>query len=143
GLSCLAAIVLSVIAASQQRRRHIVPALNDTSRRQTATRSIGRLRNGLMVAQLVVSVVLLVGAGLLGRSLIALLNENLGFRTAGVLTIESLSPSPRIRVAPSGLQLDDPAALPRQARVNQRILQRLGTLPGVADAGGIDTFPIP
>jgi predicted permease len=143
GVTWVTAIALSLLAAWRERRLDIVVALNDAQRGHTPSGSVGRLRNGLVVAQLVVSVVLLVGAGLLGRSLVALLRQNLGFRTTGVLAIDMTSPSPRMRVTPAGLRFDDPSALPRQARLNTQLIERLGALPGVADAGGISSFPLP
>jgi len=89
-----------------------------------------------------VSVVLLVGAGLLGRSLVALLRQNLGFRTAGVLVLDTVSPAPRLHITAAGLRFDDPSALARQARLNQQIMNRLEALPGVLDVGGVSDFPL-
>ena len=143
GVTWFTAIALSLLAAWRQRRPDIVTSLKDAQRGHTAGGSVGRLRSGLVVAQLVVSVVLLVGTGLLGRSLVALLRQNLGFRTTGVLAIDTVSPSPRTRITPQRLQFDDPAALPRQARLNEEIIRGLAALPGVADAGGVTAFPLP
>jgi predicted permease len=95
-----------------------------------------------VVAQLVVSVVLLVGAGLLGRSLIALLQERLGFRTTEVVAIEMTSPAPRFHLTAQGLELEDPSVLPRQARLYQQIIDALSRLPGVIDVGGASIMPL-
>jgi putative ABC transport system permease protein len=142
GVTWFTAIALSLLAAWRERRRDIVVSLKDAQRGQTAAGSVGRLRNGLVVAQLVVSVVLLVGAGLLGRSLVALLRQSLGFRTSGVLAIDTVSPAPHTHITPQGLQFDDPSALPRQARLNQQIIERFAALPGAVDVGGISDFPL-
>ena len=42
----------------------------------------------------------------------------------------------------SGIELGDPASLPRQVEFNQRVIERLGALPGVTAAGGINGFPL-
>jgi predicted permease len=141
-VTSVTAIGLSLVAAFHERRGDIVSSLHDVSRGQTAGRSVGRLRSGLVVAQLVVSVVLVVGAGLLGRSLVALLRQNLGLRTTGVLAIDVMSPRPHEHITPGGLQFDDPSALPRQARQNEQTIDRLAALPGVVDVGGTSDFPL-
>jgi putative ABC transport system permease protein len=142
GVTWLTALTLSVLSGWRERRPDIVSSLKDAQRGYTAGGSVGRVRNVLVVAQLVVSVVLLIGAGLLGRSFVALLRENLGFRTTGLLAIDVSVPGPHVHIAPQGLQFDDPSSLPRQARLNGEIMERLGALPGVVDVGGISRFPL-
>jgi predicted permease len=83
-----------------------------------------------------------IGAGLLGRSLTALLGENLGFRTAGRLAIDVATAEPRIRVTPERLEFDDPSQLPAMATLNKQIIERLGALPGVLEVGGINHLPL-
>jgi len=142
GVTWLTALALSLLAAWRERRPDVLSSLREAQRGHTAGGSVGRLRNGLVVAQLVVSVVLLVGAGLLGRSLMTLLQERLGFRTTGIVAIEITSPAPRFRITPQGLQLDDPSVLPRQARLYERIIEALSSLPGVIDVGGSSIMPL-
>jgi predicted permease len=143
GITWLTALALSLLAAWRERRPDVVSSLKDTQRGHTAGGSVGRLRNGLVVAQLVVSVVLIVGASLLGRSLIALLQEQLGFRTTGIVAIEMVSPPPRMHItAQEGMQFDDLSALARQARLNQQIIARLSQMPGAIDVGGSNVMPL-
>lgn len=143
GVTWLTALVLSVAAAWRERRPGIVAPLNEAGRGHTASRTVGRLRDGLVVAQLAMSVVLLVGAGLLGRSLILLLNQNLGFRTSGVLAIDTIAAMPpRLQVSSDAVTVDNPSELPRQARLRQQVIERLARLPGVVDVGGIDSVPL-
>jgi putative ABC transport system permease protein len=88
-----------------------------------------RLRATLAVLQLALSVVLLVGAGLLIRSFVLLLGINPGFDTHDVLTAEvSLSPD-----------LYDP---PRQAAFFHQVLGRIRSLPGVTYAATVDAPPL-
>jgi predicted permease len=142
GVTWVTALSLSLLAAWRERRPDVVSSLRDAQRGSTAGGSVGRLRNSLVVAQLVVSVVLLVGAGLLGRSLIALLQERLGFRTTEVVAIEMTSPAPRFHLTAQGLELEDPSVLPRQARLYQQIIDALSRLPGVIDVGGASIMPL-
>jgi len=142
GITWATALALSLLAAWRERRLDVLSSLRAAQRGQTAGGSVGRLRNGLVVAQLVVSVVLLVGAGLLGRSLIALLQERLGFRTTEIVAIEMTSPAPRFRLTAGALQLDDPSVLPRQARLYQQVIDGLARVPGVIDVGGSSIMPL-
>jgi predicted permease len=142
GISWLTALALSLLAAWRERRPDVLSSLREAQRGHTAGGSVGRLRNALVVAQLVVSVVLLVGAGLLGRSLIALLQERLGFRTTDIVAMEMTSPAPRFRITAQGLQLEDPSVLPRQARLYQHIIDALSRLPGAIDVGGSSIMPL-
>jgi predicted permease len=96
----------------------------------------------MVVAQLTVAVVLLVGAGLFARSLSAVLDQDAGFRTQGILTVDLSTPGPQIRVTSKGLELDDPSTPPRQAQLSERLMSRLGTMPGVNEVGGISRLPL-
>jgi putative ABC transport system permease protein len=142
GVTSATAITLSALATWRDRRLDVVSSLKDGQRGHTTGTSVGRLRSALIVAQLTVSVVLVIGAGLLGRSLMALLREDLGFRTAGRLAIDLTSAEPKMRVTPDGVEFDDPSSLAAQARVHERIMARLGTLPGVVDVGAINRLPL-
>jgi predicted permease len=142
GVTGLTALTLSLVAAWRERRPDVVASLKDAARGQTAGGAVGRLRNALVVAQLGVSVVLLVGVDLLGRSLILLVRQELGFRTTALVTVETTVPMPPLRITPQGVQLDDQSVLGRRAQVHREILGRLGTIPGVLEAGGITTMPL-
>jgi predicted permease len=142
GITSSTAVALSALAGWRERRPDVVGSLKDAPRGQTAGTSVGHLRSTLIVAQLVVSVVLAIGAGLLGRSLVRLLHQDLGFRTAGRLAIDITTPEPKFRITPDRLLFDDPSRLPAQARLNERIIERLGKLPGVAGVGAINRLPL-
>jgi len=94
-----------------------------TLREETRGSSEGKrsrqLRGLLVSAQIAVSLSLLVGAGLLGRSLWAMMSAPLGFEPSGVLTGRVQLPSSRF-------------ATPEvRAQAFQRLEERLATLPGV------------
>ncbi|MDQ3997472.1 MAG: ABC transporter permease [Gemmatimonadota bacterium] len=89
------------------------------------------VRSGLVVAQVALTLVLLVGAGLLGRSFAQLLSVNPGYRTAGAVVVDLSTPWP---------ETDAEAA--RQRRFYDDLMARLGAVPGVANVGGINAFPL-
>jgi putative ABC transport system permease protein len=110
----------------------MVPALHASRRQSSADLKEGgrggsdgtrgrRLRTALAVTELAIALVLLVGAGLLIRSFIALSNQNPGF-AKGVLTLRIQLPQ---------------AKYPEPARItgfHEQLIERLATLPGVESA---------
>jgi putative ABC transport system permease protein len=118
----------------------VVPALRGTlvdvtqqlkaGTRSTEARGSSRLRSALVVLQVAVSIVLLIGAGLLIRSLAHQMNVNLGFDPENVLAAE-------IRL-PEG---DYPEP---QQRVHffTSLVEEVGVLPGVTSVGLINRLPI-
>ncbi len=83
----------------------------------------------LVIAQVALSILLLVGAGLFVRTLRGLLTQNMGFRPHGVLLI-----SPDFRGAEYASE--------REAMVADELLNRMRSLPGVASAGRAAVTPI-
>ncbi len=97
-----------------------------------AVRRPGRLgvRSALAAAQLALSLVLLVGAGLLIRSFVSLMSVNPGFDTRNVLLAD-------VSLAPAGLY--NPA---RQATFFSRVLDEVRKIPGVEHAAVTDASPL-
>jgi predicted permease len=97
-----------------------------------------RLRNGLVVAEVSLSLILLVGAGLLLRSFFKVIQADAGFRPEGVLTASI--PFPQSRVAAGrtsgGMHPDHP----KRAATMERVLENVRALPGVAAAAA--TLPL-
>jgi len=81
------ALLLGAAVSYGAVRSGISESLKDGGRGQAGSASMSRLRNGLVVAQLAVSVVLLVTARLLGRSLTLLLQRAVADRRLGVLVL--------------------------------------------------------
>lgn len=93
-----------------------------------------RLRFGLVTAQIAMTFVLLVGTGLLGRTIVQLLAVDPGFRTDGAVVMDVWLPNPSPR---------DPATGgTRIAAYIDQLTARLAALPGVARVGGINHFPL-
>ena len=105
--------------------------LRDESRGSSESRRSRRLRGLLVAGQIALSVSLLAGAGLLGRSLLAMTASPLGFNPDRVLTM--------------GVKLpvgDYPDAESR-ARLFGQLEERLRALPGVRSVGSASELPTP
>jgi putative ABC transport system permease protein len=103
-------------------------AIQDGGRTVSAGR--GSLRSALIVAQVAVSFVLLIGAGLMLRSVLRLQSVDAGIRTDSVLSM---------RVALNFTKYTTPAL---RAQFLTDLADRLRILPGVRSAGGAGTFPM-
>ncbi len=79
-----------------------------------------RLSNVLVVAQVVISLLVLLGAGLLGRTVLNLEGANAGFKTGNLLLFN-------VDMTASGLKIDDP----RCDKLNEELQNRFAALPGV------------
>ena len=131
GATLVTAVAIGLVSAWKATRADPQDALGEGQRSGTAGESAQRIRGTLVLAQLAVSLILLAGAGLLGRSFLLLLDVHPGFRVNNVLTIDlSLESS------------EDPAAGPRRAAFLDRLLARLRALPGVQEAGVTDSLPL-
>jgi putative ABC transport system permease protein len=142
GITCMAALVLGVVSAWHARAADLAESLKEAQRSHTGGQSFRFLRSGLVIVQLAVSLVLLIGAGLLGRSFVTLLSQDLGFRRGQLLTIDLSRRGPTVRATPERVEFDDPSSLTRQAQFNERLLQRLQAIPGIVEAGGVTGFPM-
>ena len=128
----LAAIaVCGLVPALQGRRIDLVQSLADDNLAPVGggvrTRA-ARLRAGIMAGQIAVACVLLIGAGLLGRSLMSLINVDRGYDPANLLTA-------RLPL-PSGPNYAKSAAMLRG------IVDRMQTLPGVTHASFGNALPL-
>ena len=104
-------------------------ALHQSGSRGSLGGGSSRIRNGLVVAQIALSFMLAINAGLLFRSFAALTDTPLGFRTEGLLVAYASAPAQGSIFDKSGL--DD------HLRVGQRfddVLARLRQTPGVTSA---------
>jgi predicted permease len=129
GLTLLTALAFGLLPAFRSTRRDAASALRDESASVAAGRAGSRLRQGLVVGQLALSVVLLVAAGLFVRSLQRMQAYDLGFEPRGVL-ITSLE------LFTSGYDAERGRAFYRT------LLERLAALPGVTAASTARRAPL-
>jgi putative ABC transport system permease protein len=113
----------------------LAPALLARREADTATRqrgaglAQGRLGDVLVSAQVAIALVLLVGAGLMGKTIEKLVAVNPGFRTDHLLTLEYRLPRSKY---PNGAQ---------QALFHNEVASRVVSLPGIVSAGMIRALP--
>jgi predicted permease len=133
-------VVASVFALTPLARISVsgtLVGLRDDSR-ATGGRTWRRLGAHLVVAELAVAVVLLVGAGLLGRSLYRLIHVDVGFNPQQLAELSVIPRSVRITTADStrGASQEQPGVLAR------RIEEAVAALPGVQSVGYADLLPL-
>ncbi len=127
--SALATLSFGLFPAIQSARRDLVLATN-VAAKSTAGRRQTRMRSGLVIAQVALSMVLLLGAGLLMRTFIKLVGVDLGFDPRNLLFV-NLGFPPR-----QNASADDLKRFYRQA------LDRIASQPDVRSAA-ISHFPAP
>jgi putative ABC transport system permease protein len=88
GVSVLTGILFGIVPALASAKPELTEALNEGGRGSTAGAHRSRLRNSLIVAETVLALVLLIGAGLLVKSFVRLQNVSPGFNPHNVLTAE-------------------------------------------------------
>jgi predicted permease len=137
-VALLAALVVSVFPALRAARRDPRDALADSQRIQGGSAATRRLSAGLVMAQIALTVVLLVGAGLVGRSVLNLLDEDPGYRTDGALVMDIWLPAE----VEAGARTDLSAGDAYRAGHLERLMSELRTIPGVERVGGVNHFPL-
>ena len=114
----------------------ISDVLKDESRGGTSG-SRNRLRNALVIGEIAISLVLLVGGGLMLQSLRAILRQNPGFDPEHLLTFVINLPGETYPVITTRW----PYSNPNGVRFAHEFLERIKALPGVAAASGTSALP--
>ena len=128
-LSLLTGVVFGLAPAWQAQRANLNGVLKEGGR--TSAAAGGRwVRNALVVAEVALSLILLVGASLLIRSFAKLTGVDPGFRAENVLSF---------RVALPNASYPD---LARQAAFYESLVERLESLPQVTSAAAVQTLPM-
>jgi macrolide transport system ATP-binding/permease protein len=127
GISLIAGAVFGLAPALQSTRPVLTSALKDTTAQAGHSRS--RLRSVLVVAQLALSLMILIGAGLMVRALQQLQTMSPGFDPSNALTVSF----------DLGLQGYDKA---KGAHFYQQVVERVESLPGVKSASLTTSIPL-
>ena len=130
-VSATAALAMGLMTAWRAGRGDLRAALAESQRTQAGTGGALRLRGALVVGQVAATIVLLVGAGLLGRSFIKLLSVDPGFRTQSSLVLDLSVP-----------YTGDSALLVQRRAFYDDLIARLSAIPGVTDVGGVTVLPL-
>jgi predicted permease len=120
-LAVATSLIFGLYPALQASKAQLTSALRDQSGQTTASRSTGLFRKGLVTLQTAISVLLLISAGLFGKTLLNLSKIDLGIRTDHLMTF---SLNPKL----SGYSEE------RTAQLYIDLRERLAALPGVTTA---------
>jgi len=120
-------ILFGLAPALNASRSSLAERLKESGRGSTGGAKARRFRHGLVAAEVAFSVVVMMGAGLLVRSLQKLLHVPTGFEASHLLTFN--------------LNLSDEKSPERRAALARAVLDRLSLLPGVTSAGAGTGLP--
>jgi putative ABC transport system permease protein len=123
------ALFAGVASSVSVRGEQILTTIQESSRSHSAGKAPVRLRKWLLSLEVALTVVLLVGAGLLLKSYARLRFVNLGCATDGVLTMQFSLPEAKYRQAVQRVSFYD------------ALLERVRALPGVQRAGLVRSVP--
>ena len=128
GLAIFSGIVFGLFPALQVSKPNLNDSLKEGARQSSG--SSHRMRSSLVVFEVALSLVLLVGAGLLARSFLSLLRTDPGFDPENVLTMNLVLPAAKYRDRPS------------RAAFYQDLVQRVKATPGVQSAAVVNYIPL-
>ncbi len=128
GLSLFTGIVFGLAPAFQASRSELSESLKTGGKSPGIARQ--RLRNGLVVTEIALALVLLVGAGLMTKSLLRLMAVDPGFRTENLFMITVALPSAKY------------AEDSKVTAFHQQLLARLEALPGAQGAATVGVLPL-
>lgn len=130
GLSLLTGLALGFLPSWQASKSDVNEALKDATRGSTGGRQSQTFRSALFVGEVAISLVLLIGAGLLVRSFTRLSAVRPGFEARDITTFV---------IAPTPQQYPDAA---RQFVFYEQLTERLRHLPGVESVAAVNTLPV-
>src|SRR5208282_2535791 len=119
-LSTAVAVGLGAFVAVRATAGDLRKGLQESGRGQAGSQSSQRIGRAIVAAQMAITLVLVVGAGLLGRSLMKVLEVNPGFRVEKIVTMDVALP-----------WVEDPKAKAGQGIFFSNLLDRLKQIPGV------------
>jgi len=128
-VSAATGILFGLIPAIQASRTDPRRGLHDGGRNTTGSGRMSRLRNALVVSEVSLACVLLIGAGLMLRSLLNLLHLDPGFRQEHVLTASLSLPEVQYKTGKKIGQFYD------------ELTTKLSSMPGVESAGAGSDLP--
>jgi putative ABC transport system permease protein len=130
GLSIITALLFGLAPALQISKPNLTESLKEGGRSGGASAGRNRLRSGLVVAEIAMTLVLLVSAGLLIRTVARLSKVDKGFNAGNVMAMNIGLPA---------------AKYPKKENViafYKQVTERLGALPGVKAAGLTSVLPL-
>jgi putative ABC transport system permease protein len=128
-LCILTTLLAGLVPALQMSRPNLAGTLREGTRAGAGTAGSHRMRSLLVVLEVGIAVLVLIGAGLLMRSFVRLINVDPGFKPQHILTAEfGLTP--------------DRIPVPNRGPFIERVLEKVKTVPGVQAAALISDLPM-
>jgi len=130
GVSILTGFIFGLAPALQISKPNLAESLKETGRGSGPAASRNRLRSALVISEIAMTLVLLVCAGLLIRTVARLRNVDAGFNATNILAMNIGLPA---------------AKYPKPENViafNKEIVERITALPGVKSAGTTSVLPL-
>jgi len=129
GLSLLTGLIFGLAPALHSSSLDLNEVLKEGGRNTSA--GVGyRLRSAMVISEIALAVVLLIGAGLMMKSLFRLLQTNFGFKTDNLLTMTIVLPATKYT--------EDSQCI----AFNDQLKERVQSLPGVANTGTVNILPL-
>ena len=129
GMTALAALLSGLLPAVLSAAGELSAWLRGGGRTASANRGVQALRHGLVIGQISLAIVVVIGAGLLVRSLISLQGADMGFNAERLLVLQTTLP---------------PDALPerpQQMALQEETLAQIAAIPGVISAASLPARP--
>ncbi|HLJ47531.1 MAG TPA: ABC transporter permease [Bryobacteraceae bacterium] len=134
-ISLLTGLLFGLAPALHATRSTLSAGMREGGRGVGHSVNTARLRDVLIVAELALAVVLMVGAGLLVRTLRTLLQENPGFNPSQVVAANVNLPYP------DDPKLDPYRSIDRQSGFFRELERRMNSIPGIDRAGFVSDLP--
>lgn len=132
-LATVVAVGLGAFTAFRATSGNVREILAEGGRGQAGSQSSRRIGRGIVAAQIAITLVLVVGAGLLGRSLMKVLEVNPGFRVDRVVTMDVSLPF---------VNWTDAKAKTGESVFFSTLIDRLKQIPGVRKVGATSGLPM-
>ncbi len=127
-IAIVAAVMFGLTPALRMSGKDLQESLKDSGNNASQGRRHDRVRSALVISEVALACILMVGAGLLLRSFLRVLDVDLGFQPAQAAAIQ--------------IDYDNGGSLAKGGVILQEILRRVNMLPGVEIAGITDDLPL-
>lgn len=132
-LSTAVAVGLGAFTAIRGTSRNVRESLAEGGRGQAGSQGSHRIGQGIVAAQVAITLLLVIGAGLLGRSLLKVLEVNPGFRVDKIVTMDVSLPF---------VNWTDAKAKTNESTFFTTLIDRLKQIPGVRKVGAASELPM-
>jgi predicted permease len=127
-IACAATVFFGVVPSVRISGIHLQESLKDGGHGASSGRKHDRMRAALVASEVALACVLLVGAGLLLRSFLRVLDVDLGFEPSHAYAMK--------------VDFDDGGKPARRGAILEEMLRRVGALPGIEAVGISDKLPL-